>query len=379
MSDQSKGGEVVLHPGAATADAAERGLGMHTGGRVAPIVPRTVEEVAYIAKRVIIAGLAPDSYQVTVGADEEKLTRTRARIMIGIMKGAEVGLPPMAALNAIAIINNRPCIWGDGALALLYGNHAVEWVKEAYEGKDADKVEIASFPDDYTAVFTIKRKGIVTPFVGRFSVREAKRAKLWGSTRKPWLEHPATMLMWRARGRAIRLGFADLLMGLSLREEVEDMPPEPKRIEAGILDDAPIDTSHGGPDENRDGSHPTPQHESHEAAPPSPPPDNAGPPPHTADSEPDAPGKAQASEGDPVREPPAPEAYQPGEVRASDFDWASWSNEQAKRIEACRTAEAVVKLRDELRPMLEKAPPAAVGHINRRFREAGKRVAGRKE
>ena len=39
--------------------------------------------------------------------------------MIAIMHGLEVGLSPLSALQRIAVINGRPTIWGDGALALV--------------------------------------------------------------------------------------------------------------------------------------------------------------------------------------------------------------------------------------------------------------------
>ena len=38
--------------------------------------------------------------------------------LLAIQKGAEVGLTPLEALQSIAVINGRPTIWGDAALAL---------------------------------------------------------------------------------------------------------------------------------------------------------------------------------------------------------------------------------------------------------------------
>jgi len=51
-----------------------------------------------------------------------------------------------------------------------------------------------------------------------FSVQDAMRAHLWGNAhRRVWLEYPKRMLMARARAYALRDGFADCLMGLSIR------------------------------------------------------------------------------------------------------------------------------------------------------------------
>lgn len=51
------------------------------------------------------------------------------------------------------------------------------------------------------------------------------------------------MLKWRARGNAMRDGFADCLMGLSIREEVEDLnlTAEPEKTNTSFLDDAVLE------------------------------------------------------------------------------------------------------------------------------------------
>jgi hypothetical protein len=88
-------------------------------------------------------------------------------------------------------------------------------------------------------------------YVGRFSVRDARRAGLWTNTKKkPWFEHPKRMLQWHARAYAMRDGFADCLMGLAIREEVEDLTPEPVTTDTSFLDDAvlePVEGSLGSP------------------------------------------------------------------------------------------------------------------------------------
>lgn len=192
------------------------------GEHVAPIIPRTIDEVARIARAVIVAGLAPNSYE---GKNQQE---TASKVMIGIMKGAEVGLPPITALSTIAIINGRPVIWGDGAVALVQSRGIVERVDAIYEGNEEGGKEdpsIRDFPDTLTAVYRIWRKGQETAYEGRFSVRDARRSNLWGK-KQPWIQYPKRMLMARARAYALRDGFADALSGLSIREEIEDLPPE---------------------------------------------------------------------------------------------------------------------------------------------------------
>jgi hypothetical protein len=65
---------------------------------------------------------------------------------------------------------------------------------------------------------------------------------LWTNPKKkPWFEHPKRMLQWRARAYAMRDGFADCLMGLAVREEIEDLTPEPVVTDTSFLDDAVLE------------------------------------------------------------------------------------------------------------------------------------------
>lgn len=201
---------------------------LKSGGRVAPIVPRDVEEAFRIAKAVINAGLAPASYE----KDGPSRDPDVQKVLIGILKGAEVGLPPITALSTIAIINRRPCIWGDGAVALVQESGQVAKVEQRFEGADGE--------DDWTAIYRIWRRGQDEPYEGRFSVKDAKRAHLWMNPKKqPWIQYPQRMLMARARAYALRDGFADCLMGLSIAEEVQDIPAPPQEVDKSFLDDEP--------------------------------------------------------------------------------------------------------------------------------------------
>jgi hypothetical protein len=148
-----------------------------------------------------------------------------ADCMLAIQKGAEVGLQPLESLQSIAVINGRPCIWGDAALALVQSSPVCEYVRELIEGEG----------DKMVAVCEVKRKGYPHPTVVRFSVDDAKRAGLWGKT-GPWQQYPSRMLALRARGFCLRNAFADALRGLVTAEEAQDythvepvtVPPTPQ-------------------------------------------------------------------------------------------------------------------------------------------------------
>jgi hypothetical protein len=218
------------------------------------IVPRSLHEALDYAKMICEAGMCPSSYMKKDGGKE---TPDPVKVCLGILKGLEVGIPPLSALSNIAIINNTPCLWGDAAVALVQSSGMLERMTMEYVGQEvasppvpakngnpdeADYTPLGKdFPDDFRCVVKMWRKGQAEPYEGTFTVRDAKRAHLWGNSKKaPWIEHPKRMLLWRARAYCIRNGFADMLCGLAIREEIEDMPTAPTaHPDVSFLDDAP--------------------------------------------------------------------------------------------------------------------------------------------
>lgn len=174
---------------------------IQAGGAVRAIVPQDFDSAWRIANAVCQADMAPRGLE------------TPAKAMVAIMHGLEVGLTPMNALQSIAVVNGRPTIWGDGAIGLTRGSGLLEWMKEKFEGTE--------YNDTYKATCTLKRKSEPEPTSYSFSVADAKKANLWGK-QGPWQQYPKRMLQMRARAFALRDGFADVLKGLSIREEVDD-------------------------------------------------------------------------------------------------------------------------------------------------------------
>lgn len=188
------------------------------------IVPIDFEGAYRIANVVTQAGMAPKTLQ------------TVEKAMVAILHGLEVGLTPMNALQAIAVINGRPTIWGDGAIGLIRASGLLEYMEEFYENEDD--------PIKMKAVCVVKRKGEPKPVKTDFSMADAKKAGLLAKE-GPWQTYPKRMLKMRARW-ALRDTFADVLKGLQIREEVEDMdrqeaqqaprhrvaPPPPRHQEA---------------------------------------------------------------------------------------------------------------------------------------------------
>lgn len=162
--------------------------------------PRTLNEAIKFAELIAKSGMVTKDY---AGKPEA--------IIVAIQMGMEVGLQPLQALQNIAVINGRPAIWGDGAVALVKTHPEFEWIKE----DDLEAITKAK-----KAVCVIKRRG--QPEVKMtFSMEDAKQAGLQGKT-GPWSTYPNRMLQLRARGFAIRDAFPDALKGIVTVEEAMD-------------------------------------------------------------------------------------------------------------------------------------------------------------
>jgi len=130
--------------------------------------------------------------------------------LVAMMMGSELGLNPIQSLQSIAVINGRPCVWGDAMLALVQNHPAFGGIEESF-----DEQSMAA-----TCIVT-RRKG--KPHTQTYSQADATQANLWGK-KGPWQQYPKRMLAMRARGFALRNQFADALLGLITTEEAYDYP-----------------------------------------------------------------------------------------------------------------------------------------------------------
>lgn len=169
----------------------------------------SMEDMYRFAQCALNSGLAPKSF----GSPEA--------VLLAVQHGLELGLKPAQALQSIAVINGRPSIYGDAALALVRSQRDCEDVVETLEG-EGDKMQ---------ARCVVVRSG-KTPVERTFSVAQAKRAQLWGKS-GPWTQYPERMLAMRARSWAMRDAFPDALKGVGIAEEVRDI--EPKQANARVI------------------------------------------------------------------------------------------------------------------------------------------------
>jgi hypothetical protein len=183
------------------------------------LVPTTFAEAFDFAKCLANSSMVPADYR---GKPEN--------IVLAIQWGAELGLPPLQAIQNIAVINGKPSVYGDALVAMVKGSPVCDDVVERFEGDG----------DGLTAICEAKRKGKM-PVIARFSVADAKRAGLWGKA-GPWTQYPRRMLQMRARGFALRDAFPDVLRGVITREEADDYPvdvSQPTRA-ASVIRPGPV-------------------------------------------------------------------------------------------------------------------------------------------
>lgn len=188
---------------------------MQSGGRISAIIPKNFTDILNMSEVFFKSEMAP------------KTLDSASKIAVAIQYGMELGLPPVQAMQNIAVVNGRPCLWGDALPALMYKHgHQLD---ETIEGEG----------DEAIATCTLTRGDTGHVITKTFSVKDAQKAGLWqvdarvqrkgrnGSTYEadntsPWYKYPKRMLQMRARSWAIRDGASDAMVGLAVAEEVQD-------------------------------------------------------------------------------------------------------------------------------------------------------------
>lgn len=159
-------------------------------------VPNTPEGVFRLAQLTVKSGMAPKQWPTHAEG-----------VFMCLATGFELGLNYTQTINGIMIVNGRPKVWGDVALALCW--------------RHASCVSIREWIDKDTAYCECVRKGNQEPIARKFTVDDAKKAGLWGKS-GPWSQYPNRMLQMRARAFALRDAFADALNGMGIAEEALD-------------------------------------------------------------------------------------------------------------------------------------------------------------
>jgi hypothetical protein len=175
------------------------------------LMPNTIDEAYRIANAFSKSNFIPQAYR---GKPDDAFA--------AINLGMEIGLPPMRSLQSIAVVNGKPCVYGDAQLALVRSSGTLTLFEESYEGGEGQ--------EDFAAVCKLQRVGDPEPTIEKFTIKDAKMAQLWGKT-GTWTTHPKRMMRYKARAFALRDKFADVLLGLT--HSVEEMEGEDNLKVAG--------------------------------------------------------------------------------------------------------------------------------------------------
>lgn len=164
--------------------------------------PKTLDQQLHFCKWLVESRIVP--------------AKTVAEAFVILQRGGELGFRGLASFDFLYSVNGRVRITPNGckAKALSSGLLADQREEEFLEKGEPGE-----------AVVTVLRKGIPTPFVGRFSVADAKKAGLW--SKDNWSRYPRRMLLARARGFAYGDAYSDLVGGLQVRETF-DLDPDEK-------------------------------------------------------------------------------------------------------------------------------------------------------
>lgn len=229
----NQGQEIVPHAGGdAGAPAVRRDRG--NPALAFTFTPRNVTEAMEIAKMMAASDIVPKEYL--------KASNPAANILVAVMQGAKFGLDPFQSVNSIAVINGRPSMWGDAVLGIVKQSDVYESIEER------PAAEALAAGEGWCKV---KRRN-EPPVIRTFSMDEANRAGLIaraadkGYGAGTWVTYPGRMLQMRARAWALRDVFPDVLKGLRIREEEQDVikdadvaaidgkPPIRRKSESGI-------------------------------------------------------------------------------------------------------------------------------------------------
>lgn len=193
---------------------------MSPGSRPAAIVPRNFAEAQAMCGALARSGLVPKAY-----------IERPENMIVTIMCGAEVGLPPMQSLRLYHILDDVPRLGAEGIRAIIMASPSCEYFEFAKSS-------------DTEAVWIGKRPGRPEKSI-TWTIERAKRAGLAGKNN--WQKSPEDMLNARASMQLGRLIWPEICAGMISKEEAEDgdfVQAESKETPAFVA--APVVSGGGG-------------------------------------------------------------------------------------------------------------------------------------
>lgn len=162
------------------------------------LMPKTFNEKYQMAGILSKSGLLPQGLN------------TPEKVCVALEWGAELQLPPMVAVNNIAVIKGKPTLSADIMSAVVkrspdYGG--TEWIELSDQAAEC--------------VVTRRGNGYEEKTRSRFTMQDAVRAGLTNNL--VWKSYPKRMLKHRCLSYALRDAFPDILAGIYEPDEMENV------------------------------------------------------------------------------------------------------------------------------------------------------------
>lgn len=154
--------------------------------------------------------------------------KTPTQALLIMLKGRELGVPPLYAASNIVIIQGKPTVNAEMMLALIYRDH----------GKSAIRVKAS---DDHQCTIEYRLAGWADVIAYSFTIEQAQKAGLMSN--QTWQKYPAAMLRARCISAVARMAFPECIAGMYVPGELGDdvtVTDEGEVISAGTVATATV-------------------------------------------------------------------------------------------------------------------------------------------
>lgn len=169
------------------------------------LVPRSFGECESLAKTLSASSLLPAALKGKV-----------PEVLMTILAGQELGIPPIAALRSIHVIEGKTVLSADIMQAVVLGNGSAKYVKRISAS-------------DTESTYETLRVGDVEPRRMTWTIEMAKKAGLF-PTKTNWACYPRQMLSARCKAELLRDVYADALAGCFTPEESDGWSDQPSTV-----------------------------------------------------------------------------------------------------------------------------------------------------
>lgn len=174
------------------------------------LVAGNFEEAMTIAKMLAGSKLVPQQYQ---GHPED--------VLIACSWGESLGLKPLSALNAIAVVNGRPQLFGDALKALIMKHGTIEEQWDNEHGIWTMTAHRKGFPD---VTWSYGYNDAIA--AGHVSYNPQSNTFGLGARKsEAWVKYTKRMCQLKCRNFVIRDAFPDVIQGIDIEGSDDDAMP----------------------------------------------------------------------------------------------------------------------------------------------------------